>query len=92
MDHKAQQDALKLQAAIAALKYVEDGTIQKFVLWSPVDLGYLTVHVAKLLREGKLTSGAQTIGRLSGIQVGPGEVLLGPPKVFDRQNIGEFDF
>ena len=27
MDHKAQQDALKLQAAIAALKYVEDGTI-----------------------------------------------------------------
>jgi rhamnose transport system substrate-binding protein len=73
-------------------EYVEDGTIQKFVLWSPVDLGYLTVHVARLLREGKLNRGEQTIGRLGGIQVGPGEVLLGPPKVFDRQNIGDFDF
>jgi len=73
-------------------EYVLDGTIKKFVLWSPVDLGYLTVHVAKLLREGKLASGEQTIGRLEHIRVSPGEVLLGPPQVFDRENIGQFDF
>ena len=26
------------------------------------------------------------------IRVTPGEVLLGPPKVFDRENIGQYDF
>ena len=35
-------------------QYVEDGTVRQFVLWSPVDLGYLTVHVAKLLHDKKL--------------------------------------
>jgi rhamnose transport system substrate-binding protein len=73
-------------------EYVEDGTIKKFVLWNPVDLGYLTVHAAKLLRDGKLTMGEQSIGRLQDIRVSPGEVLLGPPKVFDRTNIGQYDF
>jgi rhamnose transport system substrate-binding protein len=73
-------------------EYVADGTVQKFVLWSPVDLGYLTVHAAKRLRDGKLDMGQQSIGRLEGIRVSPGEVLLGPPKVFDRQNIGQYDF
>lgn len=73
-------------------EYVEDGTVERFVLWSPVDLGYLTVHAARLLRDGKLTPGEQSIGRLHGVRVSAGEVLLGPPKVFDRENIGQFDF
>jgi rhamnose transport system substrate-binding protein len=73
-------------------QYVEDGTVKQFVLWNPVDLGYLTVHVAKLLRDKKLENGEQTIGHLGHIRVTPGEVLLGPPKVFDRQNIGQYDF
>jgi rhamnose transport system substrate-binding protein len=76
----------------AMREYVADGTVQKFVLWSPVDLGYLTVHAAVLLHGGKLAPGEQAIGRLQGIRVSPGEVLLGPPKVFDRENIGQFDF
>jgi rhamnose transport system substrate-binding protein len=73
-------------------EYVADGTIKKFVLWNPVDLGYLTVQVAKMLREGKLAPGEQTMGRLRDIRISPGEVLLGPPLVFDRDNIGQFDF
>jgi ABC-type sugar transport system substrate-binding protein len=73
-------------------QYVLDGTVEKFVLWNPVDLGYLTVHAAKLLGEGKLTDGTRKIGRLRGIQVSPGEVLLGPPIVFDRANITQYDF
>jgi rhamnose transport system substrate-binding protein len=76
----------------AMREYVEDGTVQRFVLWSPVDLGYLTVQAAALLRAGKLPPGEHTIGRLQGIRVSAGEVLLGPPKVFDRRNIGQFDF
>jgi ABC-type sugar transport system substrate-binding protein len=76
----------------AMREFVLDGTVEKFVLWSPVDLGYLTVHVAQLARDGKLAPGEHSIGRLQAIQVRPGEVLLGPPQVFDRQNIGRFDF
>lgn len=73
-------------------EYVEDGTIKKFVLWNPIDLGYLTVNAAKMLRENKLPAGQQSIGRLRNIRVSPGEVLLGPPLIFDRDNIGQFDF
>lgn len=73
-------------------EYVEDGTVEKFVLWSPVDLGYLTVYAGKLLREGRLAEGEQQIGRLQGVRVGEGEVLLGPPIVFTAENIERFDF
>ncbi len=72
--------------------YVEDGTIKKFVLWSPVDLGYLTVHAAKLAHDGQLEPGTRSIGHLKDIRITPGEVLLGPPQVFDRENIGQYDF
>lgn len=73
-------------------EYVQDGTIRRFVLWSPVDVGYLTVHVAKLLHDKKLVPGEHAIGRLTNIRVTEGEVLLGPPRVFDRENIGQYDF
>ena len=73
-------------------QYVEDGTVEQFVLWSPVDLGYLTVHVARRLHDGPLAEGVERFGRLDKIRVSPGEVLLGPPKVFDRENISQYDF
>jgi ABC-type sugar transport system substrate-binding protein len=73
-------------------EYVEDGTIKKFVLWNPVDLGYLTVHAAKRLHDHDLAPGEHSIGRLKNIRISPGEVLLGPPQVFDRANLGQFDF
>ena len=73
-------------------EYVTDGTVEKFVLWNPVDLGYLTVHAAKRLRGGKLVEGQFTVGRLKGIVVTPGQVLLGAPLVFNRANIDQYDF
>jgi rhamnose transport system substrate-binding protein len=73
-------------------EYVKDGTVGKFALWSPVDLGYLTVHAARLLREGKLQEGAIKAGRLGDIEVRGREVLLGPPMVFTKDNIDQFDF
>lgn len=72
--------------------YVEDGTVEKFVLWNPIDLGYLTVYIAKALRDGKLQDGVHQFGRLSNVRVHDGEVILGPPVVFDRDNIDQFDF
>jgi len=73
-------------------EYVKDGTVPKFVLWNPVDLGYLTVQVGKRLAEGALQPGKQALGRLSEVEVNEGEVVLGPPLVFDAQNIDQYDF
>jgi ABC-type sugar transport system substrate-binding protein len=72
--------------------YVKDGTAPKVVLWSPVDLGYLTVHVAERLARGELTAGRHAFGRLQNVRITPGEALLGPPLVFDKDNIDQFDF
>ena len=74
--------------------YVKDGTVDTFILWNPVDLGYLTVHAAKLIHEGKLKPGMVGFeaGRLGKIQVRGDEILLGPPKEFNAENIDDFDF
>lgn len=72
--------------------YVEDGTVKEFVLWSPVDLGYLTVHAGKLLRDTGTLPRTFTAGRLGEIRVNGTEVLLGSPVRFHKDNIADFDF
>ena len=75
--------------------YVKDGTVESFILWSPVDLGYLTIHVCDLVRKGKMPesgSGSIEAGRLGKIQVKDREVLLGPPIKFTKDNIDKYDF
>jgi rhamnose transport system substrate-binding protein len=74
--------------------YVKDGTVKSFILWSPVDLGYLTVHVCDLLRKGKMPAKSGTIqaGRLKTIKVKDREVLLGEPLKFTKENIDQYDF
>ncbi|MFL5341094.1 MAG: substrate-binding domain-containing protein [Gemmataceae bacterium] len=73
--------------------YVMDGTVTEFILWNPVDLGYLTVYVADLERKGQMPkSGKFKAGRLGEISVKDGEVLLGDPMRFNKENIDKFDF
>jgi rhamnose transport system substrate-binding protein len=77
-------------------EYVENGTIEEFALWNPVDLGYLAYHTAAALVTDQIT-GAEgetfQAGRLGSYTVGEnGEVLLGPPFVFNADNIDQFDF
>jgi ABC-type sugar transport system substrate-binding protein len=73
--------------------YVQDGTVTSFILWSPIDLGYLTVHVCDLVRQGKMPeSGTIQAGRLKTIQVKDREVLLGEPLKFTKDNIDKYDF
>lgn len=76
--------------------YVADGTIKKFVLWSPSDLGYLAVYMVHQLIEGKLKTDPGTsfeAGKLGKKEVGAdGVVLLGPPLVIDASNIGTLNF
>lgn len=75
-------------------EYVKQDVVKEFVLWNPVDLGYLSVYSAKMLVEGTLTNETEQIqaGRLGEIQVGNQEVLLGEPLIFNAENIDQFDF
>ena len=98
-----QQLGVKDQVAVTGLStpnqtkpYVKSGTVNKFVLWNPVDLGYLAVHVANRQINGEMPSkkGAKfKAGRLGEVEmIAPDEVLLGPPLVFTKDNIDKYDF
>jgi rhamnose transport system substrate-binding protein len=77
-------------------QYVHDGTVKEFALFSPVDLGYLTVHVAKQVREAGETSlpAKITAGRLGELAVDDAKkmVIMGSPLRFDKKNVDTFDF
>ncbi len=82
-------------------KYVEDGTVAKFELWDPSNLGYLAGYAAASLASGiaSLTPGSSfKAGMLGSYTVlapaagtGP-SVVLGPPTVFDKANINQYHF
>jgi len=82
-------------------KYVEDGTVAKFELWNPSNLGYLAGYAAASLASGtaSLTPGSTFKGGMLGTYTvlapaagtGP-SVVLGPPTVFDKSNVSQFNF
>jgi rhamnose transport system substrate-binding protein len=82
-------------------KYVKDGTVQSFALWNPSNLGYLAGYAAANLSSGvsTLDTGSSfKAGSLGDYKVlapagdsGP-SVVLGPPTVFDKANIDQFQF
>jgi rhamnose transport system substrate-binding protein len=81
--------------------YVEDGTVKQFELWNPSNLGYLAGYAAASLASGTatLSTGSSfTAGTLGSYKVlapttgvGP-SIVLGPPYVFDKANIAQFNF
>jgi rhamnose transport system substrate-binding protein len=77
-------------------QFVEDGTVEEFALWDPAELGYLAGYAAAALASGQI-SGEEgekfTAGKLGEREVGKdGEVILGPPTVFNAENIDDYDF
>lgn len=75
--------------------YVESDCVKSVVLWNPIDLGYAAVHAMRAAADGKLTAESKELeaGRLGKLQVVNGsEILLGAPFIYDKSNIGEFDF
>ncbi|MFP3714210.1 rhamnose ABC transporter substrate-binding protein [Puerhibacterium sp. TATVAM-FAB25] len=76
--------------------YVEDGTVTAFALWNPGDLGYLATYATAALVNGDITGeegDTFEAGRLGEYTVeADGVVVLGEPFVFDKENIGDFDF
>jgi rhamnose transport system substrate-binding protein len=82
-------------------KYVLDGTVTKFELWNPSNLGYLAGYAAASLASGtaSLTPGSTfkggTLGTYTVLPPAAGtgpSVVLGPPTVFDKSNISQFNF
>jgi rhamnose transport system substrate-binding protein len=77
-------------------EYVKDGTVSKFALWNPADIGYLAAYAGASLASGRIT-GKQgekfTAGKLGEYTVGAdGEIVLGPPTEFTATNIDKFNF
>jgi rhamnose transport system substrate-binding protein len=77
-------------------EYVKDGTVKKFALWNPADIGYLAGYAGAALASGQITGkeGEKfTAGKLKDYTVGAnGEIVLGPPTEFTAANIDQFDF
>jgi rhamnose transport system substrate-binding protein len=77
-------------------KYVADGTVQSFELWNPADLGYLAGYTAVNFASKAITSAPGqtfTAGKLGKFKVGADStILLGPPFVFNKANINQFNF
>jgi rhamnose transport system substrate-binding protein len=77
-------------------QYVNDGTVQGFELWNPASLGFLAAYAGVELASKAITNAAGqtfTAGKLGSFTVGTDNtVLLGPPFVFDKSNISQFNF
>jgi rhamnose transport system substrate-binding protein len=77
-------------------RFVEDGIVQAFALWSPYDEGYLSAYLGTALSNGDVVAAEGNTFDVPNL----GErtfranavVITGPPTVFTIDNIGNFDF
>ncbi|PRY41780.1 rhamnose ABC transporter substrate-binding protein [Umezawaea tangerina] len=76
--------------------YVKDGTVKSFALWDPTKLGYLATYAAAALASGQITGASGEkfkAGDLGEYTIGEkGEVVLGPPTEFTKDNVDQFQF
>ncbi|MGQ9903753.1 MAG: rhamnose ABC transporter substrate-binding protein [Anaerolineae bacterium] len=76
--------------------YVKSGAAPAFALWNPSDLGYLAIYTVDAIATGKIKGQPGdkfTAGKLGEYTIdADGTVLLGPPTIFDKNNIDDFNF
>jgi len=76
--------------------YVKSGASPQFALWNPSDLGYLAIYTLNAIASGEIQGqpgDTFKAGKLGDYTVNPdGTVLLGPPTIFNEDNIDDFDF
>jgi rhamnose transport system substrate-binding protein len=77
-------------------RFIENGTLKKFALWSPEDMGYLCGYIADGLLKGTLKAepgvtfkagslGERTFGEKN-------VVVVGSPVIFEKSNISKYNF
>jgi len=73
--------------------FVNDGTVKQFGLWDPSMLGYLGIYAAaEKISGADLTTAGVTAGGQTYKLDDKGVVIVGPPQVFNKQNISNFNF
>jgi len=74
--------------------FVKEDCVKSVVLWNPIDLGYAAVYAARGLADGTLKPGDAELaaGRLGKLKIVGSEILLGPPFIYTKDNIDNFDF
>jgi rhamnose transport system substrate-binding protein len=77
-------------------RFIEDGIVKAFALWSPYDEGYLSAYLAVSVVKGETTikeGNTFTVPKLGERTIGKdGVIITGPPTVFDKNNIADFNF
>jgi rhamnose transport system substrate-binding protein len=77
-------------------EFVKDGTVTAFALWDPAQLGYVAAYAGMALANDCMTGAVGdtfTAGEMGERTVGDGGiVIVGPPTVFNADNIDDYDF
>ncbi len=77
-------------------RFVQDGTVKKFALWDPAQMGYTAGYLAYGLARGTIhpAAGVSFTAGTEGIRVfGTNNVISnGPLMVFNKSNIGQYHF
>ena len=77
-------------------RFINNGTVEAFALWSPYDMGYVTGHLGVQLAQGKVKAepGAKfTAGTMGEKEIRDKNVVIaGQPLVFTKENIEQFKF
>jgi ABC-type sugar transport system substrate-binding protein len=75
-------------------RQTKDGSLSRFLLWNPVDLGYAAVYAGVAAHRGEIKQGSAELpaGRLGTLKVSGDIVTLGPPFEFDASNVDKFNF
>jgi len=85
-----------LGTPLSMKKFVDDGTVKAFELWDPAKLGYAGAYAAVELASKKITATqgqSFTAGTVGTVTIGADDTItLGAPLVFNKANIGQFNF
>jgi rhamnose transport system substrate-binding protein len=77
-------------------EYVKSGAAPQFALWNPGDLGYLAIYTLDAIATGKIKGQPGdkfTAGKLGDYTIlEDSTVLLGPPFVYNAENIDDFNW
>lgn len=87
---KVQVTGLGLPSEMKA--YLKDGTVKTVGLWDPAKLGYVGVYAAAIkASDGDLSKGVETKDGSFTLGEG-GNIIIGPPAEFTKDNVDQYAF